>query len=331
MLSEALMGAAYVIIACAPPFPVVVVAYFVMGFGNSLNLALNNVFCANLSDSTVILGLAHGSYGIGGTIAPIIATSMVSNGIFWARFFLITMGVRIFCFFFAGWAFWNYEKEGTTQFANSLQQISSRQVASELGETSKLGLLKRALKNKTTLIGALFIFAYQGGEVSESGWFVSYLIDYRKGDPAKVGYVSSGFWAGITIGRFTLTHIAHTLGEKRFVVVMTIGVIAFQIMAWQIPNIIGDAVSVAILGLLLGPVYPCATTVFTKLIPGNLQVIAIGFIASAGSSGGAIVPFLTGLVAQSAGTFVLHPICIGFFTLMLGCWMVLPKVVKRSD
>lgn len=325
------MSAAYVIIACAPPFPVVVVAYLIMGFGNALNLALNNVFCANLADSTVILGLAHGSYGIGGIVAPIAATSLVSSGVFWARFYLITLGVRVFCFFLAGWAYWNYEKEGTSQFANSLQHISSRQAAAELGETTKLGILGRALKNKTTLIGALFIFAYQGGEVSESGWFISYLIDYRKGDPAKVGYISSGFWGGITVGRFTLTHLAHVIGEKRFVAAMTIGVIALQIMSWLIPNIIGSAVSVAMLGLLLGPVYPCATTVFTKLIPWNLQVIAIGFIASAGSSGGAIVPFLTGLVAQSAGTFVLHPICIGFFSLMLGCWVVLPKVTKRSD
>ena len=48
---------------------------------------------------------------------------------------------------------------------------------------------------------------------------------------------------------------------------------------------------------------------FTRLLPANLQVFAIGFISSMGSSGGAVVPFLTGLVAQAAGTWVLHPIC----------------------
>ena len=52
-------------------------------------------------------------------------------------------------------------------------------------------------------------------------------------------------------------------------------------------------VAVAILGLLLGPVYPCAQTVFTRLLPSSVQVFAIGFISSAGSSGGAAVPFLT--------------------------------------
>lgn len=192
MISEAIMTAGYVMTACTPPFGVVVVAYFLIGFGCALNLALNNVFCANLANSTVILGAAHGSYGVGGIIGPIAATSLVSAGVLWSRFFFIMIGIRVTCFFFAGWSFWNHEKEGTSQFANSLQQIASRQAATENGEPSKLKMLGRALKNRTTIMGALFIFAYQGAEVSESGWFISYLINYRHGDPAKVGYVTSG-------------------------------------------------------------------------------------------------------------------------------------------
>ncbi|KAK5740400.1 hypothetical protein LTR17_004663 [Elasticomyces elasticus] len=331
MASEVIMIAGYIIIVCTPPFGAVVFAYFLVGFGYALNLALNNVFCANLANSTVILGAAHGSYGIGGILGPIIATSLVSAKVLWSRFFLILIGIRILCFFAAGWSFWNYEKEGVSMFANSLQQLASRQAASEMGEPGKFQLLRMALKNKTTIIGALFIFAYQGAEVSESGWFISYLIDYRNGNPAKVGYVTSGFWAGITVGRFTLTHVAHWVGEKRFVYAMGLAVIAFQIISWQVPDVVGDAVAVAILGLLLGPVYPCAATVFTKLLPGNLQTMAIGFISGAGSSGGALVPFLTGLIAQASGTWVLHPICIGFYVIMLGCWTVLPKIGKRQD
>lgn len=88
--------------------------------------------------------------------------------------------------------------------------------------------------------------------------------------------MTSGFWAGITIGRFVLTHAARRIGEKRFVFGLSIGVIAFQLLAWQVPNIIGDAVFVSILGLLLGPVYPCAQTVFTRLLPSSFQVFAVG-------------------------------------------------------
>jgi fucose permease len=112
---------------------------------------------------------------------------------------------------------------------------------------------------------------------------------------------------------------------------MGAGAIAFQLLLWFVPNIIGDAVAVSILGLLLGPVYPCATTVLTKLLPRNVQTTAMGFVTSAGSSGGAVAPFVTGLLAQAVGTYVLHPVCIVLFALMLGCWFALPKVPKRAE
>ena len=335
MLSEIMMIAGYVIIVCTPPFPVVVVAYLFLGFGVAINLALNNVFCANLANSTVLLGAAHGSYGVGGIIAPVVATMMISNGILWSHFFLITIGLRVVCLFFVGWAFKDYEKEGINGYTNSLAMPTAIRTQSEQNgiatPPSKLRLLRRALSNRTTLIGALFVFSYQGAQVSESGWFISYLIDYRLGDPSRVGYVTAGFWAGITLGRFTLTHLASRVGEKRFVAALTLGVIVFQLLAWFIPNVIGGAVAVSFLGFLLGPAYPCATTVFARLLPAEIQMSAIAFITTAGSSGGAVVPFTKGILAQAFGAWVLHPVCVGFFAMMLGCWVALPRARNRVE
>jgi fucose permease len=282
---------------------------------------LDNVFCANLAHSAVVLGAAHGSYGVGGIIAPIIATVMVSNGILWSHFFLITIGLRVVCFAFAGWAFKDFEKEGINGYTNSLRNPASRNPHNNNTDTSAsaLTLLRRALSNRTTLIGALFVFSYQGAEVSESGWFISYLIDYRSGDPSRVGYVTAGFWAGITLGRVTLTHLASRIGEKRFVAALTIDVIVFQLLAWFIPNVIGGAVAVSFLRFLLGPAYPCAMAVFARLLPAEIQMSAIAFITTAGSSGGAVVPFTTGILAQAFGAWVLHPVCVGFFVMMFGC------------
>lgn len=161
-----------------------------LGFGAAINLALNNVYCAHTHPPSVILGLAHGSYGVGGIIAPIIGTAIASRGILWSRFYFITVGVRIACMAFAAWSFWSF-KEDTED--NLLETTNTRQTATEEA-TSKLKDLKHALKNKVTIFGAIFIFAYQGAEVSISGWFISYLINYRNGDPARVGYVTAGFW-----------------------------------------------------------------------------------------------------------------------------------------
>ncbi|KAG9957755.1 MFS general substrate transporter, partial [Aureobasidium melanogenum] len=305
MLSEAMLIAGYVIMVCTPPFPVVVVAFLLLGLGAALNLALNNVFCANLANSTVILGASHGSYGLGGVVGPIVATALVSKGILWSRFYTITLALRVVCFFFTGWAFHNYEKEPSSlKLSNRIPQR-----AGEIQPT-KLQMMKRALHSKVTVFAALFIFSYQGSEVSTSGWVISFLIEARGGDPKKVGYVTAGFWGGITLGRFVLSHLAPRIGEKRFVYILTVLSIAFQLLVWLIPNIVGEAVAVSLLGLLLGPVYPCATTIFTRLLDRDVQMTAISFVSSAGSSGGAVAPFLTGLLAQAVGTFVLHPICI---------------------
>lgn len=330
ILAELIQLSAYVILVCTPPYPLVVVSFFLLGYGAAINLALNNVYCAHTHPPSVILGLAHGSYGVGGIVAPVIGTAIVSQGVLWSRFYFLTVGLRLCCIAFSAWAFWSYKEESEHTLLTTLEMTASRQTAA--GEAvSKFKDLKLALKNRVTVFGALFIFAYQGAEVSISGWFISYLIKYRNGDPTKVGYVTAGFWGGITLGRFVLTHAAPRIGEKNFVVMLTLGTVVLQLLAWLTPNLIGNAVAVCLLGLLLGPVYPCAQTIFSRLMPRHVQTTAIGFIGGAGSSGGAVAPFTTGILAQAAGTWVLHPVCLGLYAAMLACWFALPRLHKRKD
>jgi fucose permease len=112
---------------------------------------------------------------------------------------------------------------------------------------------------------------------------------------------------------------------------MILGSIVFELLVWQVPNVIGDSVALALVGLLLGPVYPCAMVVFSRAIGRKDQVSSLSVISAFGSSGGAVAPFTTGILAQAAGTFVLHPIAIGLFGAMLVCWYCLPNVRKRTE
>lgn len=114
---------------------------------------------------------------------------------------------------------------------------------------------------------------------------------------------------------------------------LTIGAAIFQLLVWWVPNVAGEAVSLAIVGLLLGPVYPCAAAVFARNLPrgGGHQVSGLGVISAFGSSGGAVAPFTTGLLAQAVGTFVLHPIAIGLFGVMMLTWWGQPNIRKRTE
>ncbi|KAK7543318.1 major facilitator superfamily domain-containing protein [Phyllosticta citricarpa] len=351
VLAEILMIAGYVMLVATPPFWVVVVSFFLLGFGYAIGLALNNVFVANLANSTIILGLCHGSYSLGGTLGPILATAMASHGIRWSRFYFIALGTRVVCAVFNAWAFWNYEKE-TAQAGIQLLSGPERSAAAAYSDApttdeqqptppqpqpathpdSKRSLLKLALSNRTTLTGALFIFLHQGAEVSISGWIISFLIHYRSGDPSAVGYVTAGFFGGITLGRLLLVHLTrHVGGELPFVSFLSVGAIAFQILTWQIPSLLSNYISIAILGFLLGPIYPCSQTIMVRLLPPKIQMNAVGLIEGAGSSGGAVAPFLTGLLAQARGTWVVNPVCVAMFAGMLACWWGLPRVKKPVE
>ncbi|KAI0426824.1 major facilitator superfamily transporter [Xylaria sp. FL1042] len=324
------------------PFPAVVVGYFFLGFGTATTLAMANVFTANLKNGTVLLGFLHGSYGIGGIVGPLIATSIVSNlgTDAWNRYYLLTISIATANAAFILWSFWNYERETAASETSSLTAAATTTTTTPPpangGQTTappaELAAMLRAFKSpRVVLLGATFIFAYQGAEVSISGWVISFLIAARHGDPSSVGNVTSGFWGGITLGRFALSPIGARVGEKRFVYLLTAGAAVFQLLVWLLPNIIGEAVSLAIVGLLLGPIYPCSATVFMRNLSRQEQVSGLGVISAFGSSGGAVAPFTTGLLAQAVGTFVLHPIAIGLFASMLVCWFIVPETRKRTE
>ncbi|EPE07013.1 major facilitator superfamily transporter [Ophiostoma piceae UAMH 11346] len=184
---------------------------------------------------------------------------------------------------------------------------------------------------RVVLLGAMFLFMYQGSEVSIAGWVTSFLIADRGGKEPAVGYVTAGFWAGITLGRFCLAVPAQKIGPRRFVYGCVVGAGIFELLVWFVPNVIGDAVAVSIVGLLLGPVYPCAADVLMRNLSRKERIAGVSAMAAFGSAGGAAAPFITGVLAQVAGTFVLHPIAIALFVGMLIFWFLIPEPKKPTE
>ncbi|KAL9061349.1 MAG: hypothetical protein Q9162_000223 [Coniocarpon cinnabarinum] len=228
LLCEAMNVIAFAVMVIPPPFPLFVIGYFIAGFAFAVTLALNNVFCANgksrfpcmmhswprigeltmldsVSPATTVLGAFHGAYGIGGTIAPLIATAIINSGIRFSRFYALLLAIRIVIAASLGYTFWDWKHEiaaSSDDIALSNQHTETgaeqptrppRSVNPNSGQ--KPSQLLAALSRRPTLVGALFIFAYQGAEVSISGWVISFLITFRQGDPSKVGNVTAGISA----------------------------------------------------------------------------------------------------------------------------------------
>ena len=98
-----------------------------------------------------LLGLLHGSYGLGATISPLIATTLVTRGgLGWWTFYYIMVGVVTFELIAGTAAFW-------------------RATGSEYRELNRTegydkGMTTLALKKKVTWICSVFFLAYVGTE-----------------------------------------------------------------------------------------------------------------------------------------------------------------------
>lgn len=70
---------AYISAAAHPPFPVIIVFFTLAGFGNGLEDAAWNAWVGNMANNNEVLGFLHGFYGLGATISPLIATTMITK------------------------------------------------------------------------------------------------------------------------------------------------------------------------------------------------------------------------------------------------------------
>ncbi|KAJ8098282.1 major facilitator superfamily domain-containing protein [Lipomyces tetrasporus] len=354
-VGPALLVVMYALIVSAPPFPVVIVGFFCGGLGMACVVANVNVFLTYLAHTEACFGLVHGSYGFGATISPLIATAMVSRGIKWSYFYFILLLFNAVGTLLSAWAFKGCDYDlGTLHMLKKYQKLRSAAITRDaivpvtsvasnmppmtVGLENPVSLEKeksvyrQALRDRVTWLAAALILFYQGAEVSIGGWIVSFMIDSRHGDPTAVGYVASGFWAGITIGRFVLNQFLTKLLSPRLVIYILLGVAAsFELITWLVPNIVGGAVAVSIVGLVVGPMYPSAITAISQLLPRRSQNFSLTIVTAFGSCGGALWPFITGLLAQTKGTYVVHPVAIGLFTGMSVCWSFIPFSRRKRD
>jgi fucose permease len=64
--------------------------YILVGLGSGVQNAAWNVWIGNMANSNEVLGFFHGFYGVGATISPLVATSLISKaGWPWYSFYYL--------------------------------------------------------------------------------------------------------------------------------------------------------------------------------------------------------------------------------------------------
>lgn len=160
---------------------------------------------------------------------------------------------------------------------------------------------------------------------------MTFMLKVRHGQDFASGMVVMGFWLGLTFGRVILGFVTGKIGEKIAISVYLLICVGLELCFWLVPSFISSAVFAGWLGFFLGPLFPAAIVVATKLLPQRLHVSAIGFAAAFGGGGAALFPFAVGAIAQAKGVKVLQPIVLALLAVILGLWCLLPGGFKKGS
>ncbi|ONH67571.1 Bypass of stop codon protein 6 [Cyberlindnera fabianii] len=349
-MSCALMVVEFALVGSGTRFPVVVVGFFFGGLGAAIGLSQLNLFLTRLESGEKYLGLCHGVYGLGACLAPIIGTAMVNAGVEWNFFYFVLLGIAVIAAVTLTIAYQDIEKDldywdniekqaqgedhvvHVSRDPETLESIELRELHNEdLPTRESKHDFKATLQDYRSWAICIFIFFYQGAEVSMGGWMVTFLLNYRGGDEYATGYVASGYWAGIAVGRFFLTHkLMSTFGCRRTLIVASICIMGLDVMAWLIPNNIASAVCASLVGVAIGPIYTMAVSLATRILPRKIRLCALTLVTAFGSSGGAAVPFTVGMASRFVGTYVLHPVFLTCLGVMLVSWLTLPNIERKG-
>ncbi|EEB89977.1 hypothetical protein MPER_11875, partial [Moniliophthora perniciosa FA553] len=224
--------------SCCRPSPVLVMSFFFAGLGISFQNAQGNGFVGSLQkNQSMKLMVLHASYGLGAFCSPLVATYF-SGVRHWSFHYLISAGIAVSntAVLIAVFRFKTQDE--------LMQEIGQPSDEQNAGRTDNSNLYRQIFNNKALHFMAIFALIYIGVEVTIGGTvgIVTFIIEERDGGRS-AGYISSGFFGGLTIGRLALWWINKKVGEYSVIFFYTILAIALEVTVWFVPSIIQNAIA----------------------------------------------------------------------------------------
>ena len=315
VVGSAAFGIVSLYLGTRPPFVLFLLVQLILGYGCGVLESALNAYLAALPDARAQLNLLHAFFGVGALIGPVLAAwivSMVSWTVVWLVMAALILPIAI--------GFW-------------LLYPSRPPAAGPGGPASTVsprGLLGTVLRERGVLLGALFLAVYVGLEIGMGNWGFSYLVQARDLSRSLASYSVSGYWLGLTVGRFVISPIAARIGASTGAMVYTclIGVIAATVLAWLSPSAVLASAALLLLGFFLGPIFPTTMAIVPQLTQERLGPAAIGVLNAGAIVGGSAFPWLVGVISQATGIWALLPFTLTLGALQFVAWQPLARRIR---
>jgi fucose permease len=293
------------------PFVLLLVARLLIGLGAGIIETGFNVFIIALPRHTTLLNYLHAFFGAGALIGPLLAATILALSWGWNTTYFLVAGLSLTLALGIAIGFDSPSKQPPPEEESAVQG----------------NVLKATLQLPLVWFAALFLLVYVGIEVSLGNWSYSFLLEARHQETVLAGWVVSGYWLGLTLGRFILQALAERLGVSTSMLMSAclIGVAIGLMLIWLVPLGVVAAVGFCFIGFSLAPIYPLTVALTPKLVPSRLGPSAVGMLVSVSIIGLALFPWAAGVLAQALGIGILLPFTLGLTLVLVSIWGYLAR------
>jgi fucose permease len=329
-------GGAFVLaglyLATRPPFIAFVLAQLVLGYGTGVLEAALNVYIAGLPGATTLLNRLHAFFGVGALVGPPLAAWILGFAS-WTVVWLVVAaaGVPLVAGFLL--AYPGRERSATDAPGEPVVHAAPDEPRpAPAPAPARRGMLHTALRDRGVQLGTAMLFVYVGVELGVGNWGFSYLVQARGLHASIAGYTISGFWLGLTLGRFLISPVAARAGATTAAMIYAClaGISAAIAAAWLSPAAVA-CVAFGLLGFFLGPVFPTTMAIVPRLTQPRLVPTAIGVMNAGAVIGGSALPWLAGTIAQNAGMQALLPFVLALSLAQFAVWRPIAARLGRRD
>jgi fucose permease len=253
-----------------------------------------------------IMNWMHGMFGVGATLGPLIMTTIVAVGLSWRLGYVVAGVVHLIL----GLLFI------TVLSSMNFRGMAPRPAAG-VDEAARPETPLQTLRLPIVLLGVLSFLLYTGVESTTGQWSFTLFTESRSVSTSLAGFMTSAFWAMLTLGRFVFGAAVDRIGINRLLRGSMIGAILAALLFLVPIPAVGFA-AVALMGLSLSAIFPTLTSDTPNRVGLSHATNAIGLQTGAASIGFAVLPGLAGVLAARLGLEILGPFLLVSTILMLG-------------
>ncbi len=274
----------------APAWLLIILLSAIGGFGSGvLDAGLNTYLAAEYNEGQ--MQWLHASFGVGATLSPLIVTLSLSMTSSWRGGYLFVGAVMVLMViaFAVTQSAW---KRSTTTAPEHAQNDA------EHGLMDFRTPLRETLLRPVTWIGIVMFLLYCGAEFTLGSWTYTLFTEGRGIDPQLAGLWAGGFWGTFTIGRIMAGLFAHRVKLHTLMLgAMTTALVGAALFWWN-PHPWVSVGGVFLTGFAIAPIFASLISSTSQRVGARHAANTIGIQVASAVLGGAVLPSVTGYLAQ---------------------------------